>query len=1215
MFSRPEVLDSSSAVQPITSSAETMLERSAIGARGVGGWIPGRPRRILITGVACVGKSTLRRHAAEALGARVLCIDRDDSESEPASDPNRVVVVEAVHGLEEPPESWGLVVYLLPPRDHAFRWVRRCLAWLRLGRVFRPPIVTRRPWSLLNLPLILRLLVRNLWNAQSWVREDLDRIATAFQDRAVVTDDVAHALDAIVSFVTTLAETTQPLRQTRNGAMKVFDPGQEPNQWVTYSALLDIWQDEEEPDDLYSHGTAAGLPGGALSQFLNWLPFGRDPEPPEDWTVGDYQGGVSSFFALKRLRVWANLRLARTCFDLASQTADGHGWGGLEDVRESKKTRKAILDEVFLRCAEGLRLTPAGSDPQSKILHALWHTELCASAPDESTLGLVRFSPPAADIPPVFRLVADHNMARCHNHLHQYDEAVKVLEDLADKVVRKDISDPTDLRLVGFPALYSMADALTHLLRHVEARWYWTQGMRLASGTSSYWQRFFQIKLADSRAERPDPMHGHDGRPKLESLLQEATRKALEEAWRTKTTTPDEQECDSWLRTVYWKLAWHAAESRELLNSLGGTMEDLRSIAETRRRALDQPDTALRRQEEVGRLERALCAARACLLECATKEASWLHPDPMSAIHQGFTDPVTGMLAWGPMRVTYQALEEVEKLSVPFHPLLMEWKEALRTRVAANTNSTFRVVPVVELEQLTEAPSVKCLVNPNGQRIHDCPDCGCPGYSLLPPEATGADPKADPRRPPLARLEYVLATMARSAAEFNRYLSGRTAEKTGERKRTPDVEFISLRRWNSFSPNLGSLAADTVGGGYLLRVWTGTYYLGIAIDPGYNFLENLFNEALTIADVDLVAVTHAHPDHTDSITNLLTLLRESKKRVSKPKNTIRFAMSAGVLERYHEFLQAEAEFVPEVVMLSWNPAPGNAASQSELAIVASTKRQDRLSFDFSDVAAEEERLAYLKAIPAYHEDGTRRDSIGFKITIPESDRDGQYRKELVVGILGDSRYHPQLKNELLDCDVVVLHLGAMLQDISYRGTTEAFSMESWGRLCHLHGIEKQDCERERKTCAQTELYKLLEENHLYWTGATKLICDLLPIPGTTARAPLVVLSEFGEELRGGLRADLARRLEDHLWKCKERADFPGVIPADVGLRIDVAEKTVRCAVCERYWTWKEMDAIAVRPADEGLFFVCRDCQSLREHELGEILSRRRAQVREPQKLE
>jgi ribonuclease BN (tRNA processing enzyme) len=1237
MFACPEVLKSYKVVQPIAPNAETMLERSAIGARRVGGWIPGRPRRILITGVACVGKSTLRRHAAEALGARVLCIDRDDSESEPASDPNRVVVVEAVHGLEEPPESWGLVVYLLPPRDHAFRWVRRCLAWLRLGRVFRPPIVTRRPWSLLNLPLILRLLVRNLWNAQSWVREDLDRIATAFQDRTVVTDDVAHALDAIVSFVTTLAETTQPLRRTRNGAMRVFDPGQEPNQWVQYSALLDIWQDEEEPDDLRTFGIRLELPEQPLSDFLNWLPSGRKAEPARD-----PDRGASGFLALKRRRVWAILQFDRTCCDLANDVAEHRLWSKLQEVTDAKKQRRDILNEVFLECAAALRQPQTTlTEEQGSVLRALWHTELCATAPDESTIGLVNAFPLLVGVDEVFRRIAEHNRARCHNHLRQHDDAVKVLETLADDPYKKK-QDSMILRWVGFSALASMADALTHLLRHVEARWYWRKGRVLAEEVqNTFWKHYFVLKLAKSRAEDPGKVSDH-GRPRLESLFQEATSKALHDAW---LTTPPHLNDKGFVRTVYWRLAWHAAEPRELLSSLKGTMEDLRAITEERGRAFRQPEAALtedRKQKEILLLQDALLAARECLGECAEKQASWLHPDPASATHQGFTEPVMLMLAWGPLWQAYRTLEEVEKLNCP-KPLdanLGEWLETLRKRVRDSWSDFQRVVPAVELEQLIHEPTVTCPAKPKGgKRTLECRDFGCPVHSLRIEEATAAaagdDPslrleeatgaahRDGPHRPALAGLDYVLTTMARSAAEFDRYLSDRTAEvvsdRSGERekegRRTPNIEFISLRRWNSFSPNLGSLAADTVGGGYLLRVWTGKYYLGIAIDPGYNFLENLFNEGLTIADVDLVAVTHAHPDHTDSITNLLTLVRESKKRVlSNPKNTIRFAMSAGVLERYQNFLQAEVEFIPEVVMLSWASAPGNAASQSKLAILASPIRgmEDRLSFELSADPDTLKPLAYIEAIRAHHDDYTKKDSIGFRITIPESNRGGQHQNKLAVGILGDSRYHPELHKGLRDCDVVVLHLGAMLEDSSYRGAAEASCIEDRGQLCHLHRLTPGGCKEEVKKCAQEALYKLLDKNHLYWTGATKLVCDLLQTRETKGRAPLVVLSEFGEELRGGLRADLARRLESHF--SDQNREFPGVIPADVGLRIDVAKRTVRCAVCERYWTWKEMDAIAVRPADEGLSFVCWDCQSLRGRELGEILSRRRTQIRPPQKL-
>ncbi len=168
---------------------------------GPGGESPAnatKPRAtVLITGIGCVGKSTLRRRVAEALGARVVNVDRDDGVADPPVAPDQVLVVESVHGLEQPPETWDLVVYLLPPPGHVLRWLGRGLAWLRTGRVDRPPRAVRRPWSPLNLPLIVHLVARNIWNARPWVRGDLEVLETKFGGRAVVTGDTEDGLRAI----------------------------------------------------------------------------------------------------------------------------------------------------------------------------------------------------------------------------------------------------------------------------------------------------------------------------------------------------------------------------------------------------------------------------------------------------------------------------------------------------------------------------------------------------------------------------------------------------------------------------------------------------------------------------------------------------------------------------------------------------------------------------------------------------------------------------------------------------------------------------------------------------------------------------------------------------------------------------------------------------------------------------------------------------------
>ncbi len=162
--------------------------------------------KVLITGIGCVGKSTLRRRVAEALGRKVVCVDRDDADSEPELAPGQILVVESVHGLDEPLESWGLVVYLLPPPGHALRWIRRGIVWFRTGQVDRPPRVERRPYSLLNVPLIVRLVGRNVWKTSRWVKGDRKRIENFFSTDIIVTDDAELAFHEIQNFISRVYE-------------------------------------------------------------------------------------------------------------------------------------------------------------------------------------------------------------------------------------------------------------------------------------------------------------------------------------------------------------------------------------------------------------------------------------------------------------------------------------------------------------------------------------------------------------------------------------------------------------------------------------------------------------------------------------------------------------------------------------------------------------------------------------------------------------------------------------------------------------------------------------------------------------------------------------------------------------------------------------------------------------------------------------------------
>jgi ribonuclease BN (tRNA processing enzyme) len=432
---------------------------------------------------------------------------------------------------------------------------------------------------------------------------------------------------------------------------------------------------------------------------------------------------------------------------------------------------------------------------------------------------------------------------------------------------------------------------------------------------------------------------------------------------------------------------------------------------------------------------------------------------------------------------------------------------------------------------------------------------------------------------------------------FLDYLKFRTARKRNYRAgeplvESPNFELISLRRWNSFSPNLGSRAAASVGGGYLVRLWAKGRYVGIAIDPGYNFLENLFNEGFTIADIDIIVVTHAHPDHTENLTNLFTLLFERNKRmadeardrndeISAPlDHRVFLLLTEGVFERYESMLRVTKTYVRDIVVLKASEWRGSEASGGVIRVwTESDNGNCRIELDSNNKSNSMNRdkfHAVIQATRAWHDDQTGHDSIGVVITYWEKNKDNE---EYKVGILGDSKYHKELYLDYADCSVLVAHLGGLISKFYYRSGEES------------EDIPQEDYEK-----------MIREAEHLYLPGLTRLICDLKNQNKNRASKnkdfPLLVLSEFGEELRGGLRKDLAKRLASGV---HEKDGFLPIVPADVGLRIDIKNKRIFCSVCHRHVTPEGIKAESVLPNEEALAFVCNDCRQLRSGELIKLL--------------
>jgi ribonuclease BN (tRNA processing enzyme) len=77
---------------------------------------------------------------------------------------------------------------------------------------------------------------------------------------------------------------------------------------------------------------------------------------------------------------------------------------------------------------------------------------------------------------------------------------------------------------------------------------------------------------------------------------------------------------------------------------------------------------------------------------------------------------------------------------------------------------------------------------------------------------------------------------------------------------------------------------------------------GILVDPGFDFVQIFERELRSIEDVDLVVVSHDHPDHCDGVSDLLTLLHEVNESRKTP-HIIHFAVSPGTYSKYQSLFR------------------------------------------------------------------------------------------------------------------------------------------------------------------------------------------------------------------------------------------------------------------------------------------------------------------------
>lgn len=302
----------------------------------------------------------------------------------------------------------------------------------------------------------------------------------------------------------------------------------------------------------------------------------------------------------------------------------------------------------------------------------------------------------------------------------------------------------------------------------------------------------------------------------------------------------------------------------------------------------------------------------------------------------------------------------------------------------------------------------------------------------------------------------------------------------------PSSNFLLvLRRWNSYSPILGrrpllseqeaeqavweQIRREIRGGGYFLR-WRN---FGVAIDPGHNFIKNLYQEKHYISEIDAVVITHDHLDHTSDFEAIIDLLYQFNKRGNTKKISVYLNPTT-----YRKFSRN----------LKLNPSIGRV---EEL-------RLDKVKHF---VIANGIRLFYILA--QHTELGGSKEAVSLRFQL----NTGRRGERISIGFTSDTGWHKNLKPFFRDVELLVTHVGSIK---SYEINKAKFYPSHLGIL---------------------GLFKILQE--ISESGGT----------------PTVIISEFGEELRG-LRDILGEELGRR---------FPGmkIFPADIGHFVELNPANIR----------------------------------------------------------
>lgn len=458
---------------------------------------------------------------------------------------------------------------------------------------------------------------------------------------------------------------------------------------------------------------------------------------------------------------------------------------------------------------------------------------------------------------------------------------------------------------------------------------------------------------------------------------------------------------------------------------------------------------------------------------------------------------------------------------------------------------------------------------------------------------------------------------------FKKHVTNRSIQPLSEKGTGKDspysVNYVGLRRWNSYTPEL----SFSVGGGHFVFLSKnkstnknkGKVDIGIAVDPGFDFIRNFFRQGFTLTDIDIVLLTHGHPDHIRDFPAIVELLLENRKRGNEAGKMIYSIMSLGCYERLDDYIARD---------------PFKLLFYDTIIVDIDKDDQEGGKINFSHKEEDDEKENKpVKLIPpnanptgnqqinlcveyfkSFHNDHSESDSYGYILTF----KDTADKKKVSFGFTGDSKWFPKYAEKFKECDMICSHIGSIAETTSDKLLTTYDSIGKAERLIRT-------------------------KNHPYLFGEILFLQDWKEAFKDNNRKALVLISEFGEEMKGKIRCDLVKRLNrprngkgcwsdigpnvanpckllkhftslmsgkncTKLYDCEKGANNIFTIPVDVGLRVsmplvneeknkkkngkDLLPGKVHCVICDEFVPPEKID-YEVYGHEEAIFYVCQTC--------------------------